>query len=125
MVENPAQLGGPFDAIACNFSLLGESLTPLLAVLRATLSPSGHLVIQTVHPFTACGDAPYRDGWRTETFDGFGGAFKATMPWYFRTAGSWLRVVQDAGFQITDWAEPLHPKTGRPLSLLITARQQA
>ena len=28
-------------------------------------------MIQTVHPWGACGDEPYRDGWRLETFDGF------------------------------------------------------
>jgi hypothetical protein len=45
---------------------------PLLAAARARLARGGALVIQTVHPWTARGDAPYADGWRTETFAGFG-----------------------------------------------------
>jgi 2-polyprenyl-3-methyl-5-hydroxy-6-metoxy-1,4-benzoquinol methylase len=112
--------GAPFDAVACNFSLLGEELAPLLRALARLLAPGAPLLIQTVHPFTAAGEAPYGDGWREETFAGFGSGFQAPMPWYFRTVGSWLRVLAVAGFVVTSLDEPLNPSTGRPLSLLIT-----
>jgi SAM-dependent methyltransferase len=117
-------LAGPgrYDAVVCNFSLLGQALAPLLLALRGLLADGAPLVVQTVHPFTACGGAPYRDGWREETFAGFGGSFGAPMPWYFRTVASWLRLLADAGLPATSLAEPADPTTGRPLSLLLTGR---
>jgi 2-polyprenyl-3-methyl-5-hydroxy-6-metoxy-1,4-benzoquinol methylase len=118
----PAKLGSPYDAIICNFSLLGEAITPLLAALRASLTSGGRLYVQTVHPFAAGGDAPYRDGWRTETFDSFGGAFPTPMPWYFRTVGAWLAALRDAGLIVDECLEPTHPATGHPLSLLLISR---
>ena len=63
---------GRFDAVACNFALLDEDLAPLLQAVRGLLAPGGRLVVQTVHPWGACGEEPYRDGWRLETFEGFG-----------------------------------------------------
>lgn len=118
----PSRLGGLYDAVICNFALLGDDIAPLLAALRACLMSTGRLFIQTVHPFTACGDAPYRDGWREETFDAFGGAFPTPMPWYFRTIGSWLAVLRDAGLAVAECVEPVHPATMRPLSLLLVCR---
>ncbi len=109
---------GPWRAIVCNFSLLGDPLHLLLAALRLRLAPSGVLLVQTVHPWSARGDAPYRSEWRTETFDAFAIAFPSPMPWYFRTLGSWHREFEMAGLRVTQIQEPLHPITGAPLSLL-------
>jgi 2-polyprenyl-3-methyl-5-hydroxy-6-metoxy-1,4-benzoquinol methylase len=125
LVAEPQRVAGPFDVIVCNFSLLGETIGPLLRALRPRLSAEGGLLIQTVHPFTACGEEPYQNGWRIETFANFGKAFPEQMPWYFRTVGSWLQALQQAGWRVTDLAEPLHPDTGRPLSLLLTAHREA
>jgi SAM-dependent methyltransferase len=113
---------GPYDAVVCNFSLLGEELAPLLRALRGLLADGAPLVVQTVHPFTAGGQAPYRDGWREETFAGFGGSFGASMPWYFRTVGGWLRLFAESGLRVDAFEEPIDPATGRPLSLLLTGR---
>lgn len=112
---------GRFDVLVCNFALLEAHLDDLLAALRALLNPQGLLLIQTVHPWTARGDAGYRDGWRTETFAGFGSGFSAAMPWYYRTLESWLAILDAAGWQLTSLAEPRHPQTGLPASLLIGA----
>jgi SAM-dependent methyltransferase len=120
----PALAGalGRFDAVACNFALLDEDLAPLLQALRGLLAPGGKLVIQTVHPWGACGDEPYRDGWRLETFEGFGGqVFPEAMPWYFRTLASWHAALDASGFRLRALREPSHPATGRPLSLLLEA----
>jgi 2-polyprenyl-3-methyl-5-hydroxy-6-metoxy-1,4-benzoquinol methylase len=112
---------GPFTAIALNFALLSDEIVPLLSALGDRLTPSGALVIQTVHPWVACGDAtPYRDGWRTETFDALGGPFPSAMPWYFRTLASWIHAIREAGLDVLRLEEPAHPETGRPLSLLVT-----
>jgi 2-polyprenyl-3-methyl-5-hydroxy-6-metoxy-1,4-benzoquinol methylase len=112
-------LGGPFDVAVCNFSLLGEDIASTLRAIRGLIRLNGRLVIQTVHPWSACGDAPYRDGWRTETFDSFAGQFPEAMPWYFRTAGSWWRTIAENGFVVESWEEPLDPASQRPLSLMM------
>ncbi len=112
-------LGGPFDVAVCNFSLLGEDIMFVLRAIRDLIRWNGWLVIQTVHPWMACGDAPYVDGWRTETFEGFGSQFPAAMPWYFRTAGSWWRAIIESGFTVERWEEPLDPISQRPLSLVM------
>lgn len=125
LVDDPTRAGGPYDVIACNFSLLGADLVPLLRALRQNLTPSGALVIQTVHPWTAAGDEGYADGWRTETFDAFGGDFAEPMPWYFRTLGSWMDALRDGGFRVSTIREPIHPETGQPASLLMVAEPRA
>ena len=115
---------GTFDALACNFALLEEDIVPMLRDLRALLAPGGHLVVQTVHPWSACGAEPYRDGWRLEDFAGFGDqAFPEPMPWYFRTLATWLADLSSAGFQLDQLREPAHPDTARPLSLLLQAKR--
>ena len=121
LASDPNALGGErFDAAVCNFSLLGEEIGPLLRGLAQHLAPGAPLLIQTVHPFTAVGDAPYRDGWREETFAGFGAGFAAPMPWYFRTVAGWLAELRAAGLTVADLQEPINHETGRPLSLLLT-----
>jgi 2-polyprenyl-3-methyl-5-hydroxy-6-metoxy-1,4-benzoquinol methylase len=119
IISDPAILGEPYDAIVCNFSLLGEEIGYLLRALRKTMLPGGHLFIQTLHPFTACQELPYIDGWRTETFDSFGGTFVLPMPWYFRTVSSWFQQVSEANWRVQAFEEPMHPDTKCPLSLLL------
>jgi 2-polyprenyl-3-methyl-5-hydroxy-6-metoxy-1,4-benzoquinol methylase len=125
IITDPDALGDPFDAIVCNFALLSEDVAPLLAALRRKLAAGGALLIQTVHPWTASGDQPYRDGWRTETFDAFGGQFRESMPWYFRTLQSWIAALREAGLCLVDLVEPTHPDTIRPLSLILSCRAAA
>ncbi|HZG42245.1 MAG TPA: methyltransferase domain-containing protein, partial [Longimicrobium sp.] len=120
LTADPSLARGEYDAVVCNFSLLDEHPVPLLRSLRRVLRPGGALVVQTVHPWTAAGEGPYEDGWRTETFAGFGEGFAAPMPWYYRTLASWIGVVSSAGYRLTEVHEPLHPNTGRPASLILT-----
>jgi 2-polyprenyl-3-methyl-5-hydroxy-6-metoxy-1,4-benzoquinol methylase len=118
--QEPHRAGADFDVVVCNFSLLGENITPVLRACRRVVVPNGKLLIQTVHPFPDSADTPYVDGWREETFGAFDGDF-APMPWFFRTIGTWLSQVTAAGFRVIDLREPLHPETRRPLSLLMIA----
>ena len=111
-------VSGPWPLIVCNFALLGDPLFPLLAALRARLAPGGCLLVQTVHSWSARGDAPYRSEWRTEAFDAFAVTFPTSMPWYYRTLRSWLEQFALAGLRVVTLDEPLHPLTGTPLSLL-------
>jgi 2-polyprenyl-3-methyl-5-hydroxy-6-metoxy-1,4-benzoquinol methylase len=119
IIADPAILGQSYDGIVCNFSLLGEEIGDLLRSLRKAIVSDGHLLIQTVHPFTAGQEQPYVDGWKTETFDNFGGAFREPMPWYFRTVSSWFQQVSKAGWRVCECEEPTHPQTQIPLSMLL------
>ena len=118
-IAQPAALGCPYDVAVCNFALLSETLAPLLGVLASGLAPFGVLLIQTLHPWAACGEEPYRDGWREETFAGFGSGRWQPMPWYFRTLESWHGEIRAAGLALTACREPRDPGTLRPLSLLL------
>ncbi len=117
--RDAAVAAGPWRGIVCNFSLLAEPVHPLLSALRARLAPDGVLLIQTVHPWSARGDAPYRSEWRTEAFDAFAVSFPTPMPWFYRTMGDWQAQLALAGLRIAQLEEPLHPTTGSPLSLLL------
>jgi len=119
LVANPEQVGRNYDVVICNFSLLSEELSPLLRTLSSVLSNEGVIMIQTLHPFNVQ-DEPYEDGWREETFKGMGEGYSSSMPWYYRTMGSWLREVESAGLRLVDIKEPLNPKSGKPFSLLMT-----
>lgn len=119
-VHEPQHVGSDFDVAVCNFSLLGEHVARVLrAVLRVT-APSGRLVVQTVHPATDASAGSYADGWREERFEPLPGTWQP-MPWYFRTFGSWIRVLRAAGWQVETVTEPVNPHTGTPASLLLIA----
>lgn len=120
-IENDTTLlPGPWRGIVCNFSLLGDPIHPLLASLRARLAPGGRLLIQTLHPWAARGNAPYRSEWRTESFDACSVAFPSSMPWYYRTLAAWHEQLTLAGLNIVRFEEPVHAETGVPLSMLLT-----
>lgn len=119
IAADPEWLGRGFDAVIFNFALLDEGVDSVLRAVHRILSPSGSLFIQTVHPWTASGEAPYEDAWRTETFVGFGPAFPEPMPWYFRTLNSWVSLLHQSGYRIKDLREPARPDTSEPVSLLL------
>jgi SAM-dependent methyltransferase len=110
------------DVAICNFSLLGkESVEGLLRAAPKLLAPGGALIVQTVHPLLACGEAPYIDGWRAGSWAGFSERFTDAPPWYFRTLESWVRLFNDSGLRLQEVREPLHPKSGKPASLILIA----
>ena len=113
------------DAVVCNFSLIGESSAE--AVLRGgrrVLAPDGAIVIQTLHPLARSSVGPYRDGWREGSWAGIGQAFSDPPPWYFRTVGSWIRLLRSNGFGIVDLLEPVG-RAGEPLSAIFVAERAA
>jgi SAM-dependent methyltransferase len=120
LIADPERCGDGFDLVVANFALLEQELLPLLKTLRRILTADGWLLVQTLHPLAA--GPPYEDGWRTEDFCGFGDGAWTRMPWYFRTLGSWVGVLREAGFALHGLQEPAHPQERRPLSLLIEAR---
>ena len=110
------------DVVIANFSLIGkESVEGVLRHVPRMLAPNGALIVQTLHPITACGDQPYEDGWRPGSWTGCGAGFSNPAPWYFRTVESWQKLFVHSGLRVTETKEPLHPISGRPASLLIVA----
>jgi SAM-dependent methyltransferase len=120
LVAVPERCGAGFDLVVANFAFFEEKILPLLAALRHIMTADGWLLVQTLHPLAA--GPPYEDGWRTEDFCGFGDGAWTPMPWYFRTLGSWIGVLHEAGFALHGLQEPVHPQERRPLSLLLEAR---
>jgi 2-polyprenyl-3-methyl-5-hydroxy-6-metoxy-1,4-benzoquinol methylase len=110
------------DAVVCNFSLLGkESVEATCVAMASLLTPGGVLIVQTLHPLVACGEAPYEDGWREGSWQGFNSQFSDPPPWYFRTLGSWVALLRDSGMYLQSMLEPRHPLTGRPVSVIFVA----
>jgi len=118
------RLVGPFDAVVANFSLIGgRTVDDLVHGIPRLLAPSGSLVIQTVHPIVACGDLPYKDGWRPGSWTGFSSDFVDPAPWYFRTMESWESLITGSGLTIRSKLEPMNPTTGKPASLIFIAQR--
>lgn len=110
------------DVAIANFSLIGrESVDNLLACVPRLLNPRGTLVVQTLHPIVAAGDALYEDGWREGSWAGFSAEFSDPAPWYFRTTESWVRLIVASGLRLLELREPLHPISGKPASLILIA----
>jgi SAM-dependent methyltransferase len=120
LVAAPERCGEGFDLVVANFALFEENILPLLAALRRIMTADGWLLVQTLHPLAV--GPPCEDGWRTEDFCGFGDGAWTPMPWYFRTLGSWVGVLREAGFTLHGLQEPAHPQERHPLSLLLEAR---
>ena len=109
-----------FDVAVCNFSLIGKaSVEALIRAVPSLLAANGALIVQTLHPLMACGEAPYVDGWREGSWNGFDQSFVDPAPWYFRTLSGWCGLFASAGLQVGDIREPLHPDTGKPASLIL------
>jgi SAM-dependent methyltransferase len=116
---------GPFDAAVCNFSLLGnESVESLIGGIGAYLGVTGCFIVQTLHPAAACGDAPYRDGWRAGSWAGFGAEFSDPAPWYFRTLASWYAMLRRCGFDVIECRAPRARAAIAPSSILFICRQR-
>jgi 2-polyprenyl-3-methyl-5-hydroxy-6-metoxy-1,4-benzoquinol methylase len=114
-----ASLRSAFDAIVCNFSLFGDTSTEsLLRALPFYLGIPGYLVVQTLHPVTACGGEPYRDGWRAGSWSGFSAAFRDPAPWYFRTLASWFAILRRCGFALLEFREPAAANATAPASVI-------
>jgi 2-polyprenyl-3-methyl-5-hydroxy-6-metoxy-1,4-benzoquinol methylase len=113
------------DVAVANFSLIGkESVELLLEATPRLLNPGGSLVIQTLHPvmMSVDGTHPYEDGWRSGSWSGFNDRFTDPAPWYFRTIGSWVRLLTRSKLHVLELREPIHPVSHAPASLILIAR---
>jgi trans-aconitate methyltransferase len=109
----------PLESAAINFALLDQQKTEaLLPALKYYLKKLGWLFIQTLHPHTQAGDQPYQSGWRSGSWDGLKQDFTQPYEWYFRTLQDWVQLFSQSGYQLKELWEPLHPKTGKPASII-------
>ncbi|MBV1883211.1 MAG: methyltransferase domain-containing protein [Pseudomonadales bacterium] len=116
--------GQKFDTAVCNFSLLGKSTVEhIFKVLPSILHDSGYFIVQTLHPIECCSEYPYESGWREGSWEGFDDEFCDPAPWYFRTVEAWRALFFKNGFEIVQCREPVHPKTGKPASLLLIGKK--
>lgn len=105
-----------------NFALIGkEAVDALIRTSPSLLEPGGALIVQTLHPVVASGDQPYEDGWRAGSWAGFSDDFSDPAPWYFRTLGSWVKLIASSGLRLEEVREPMHPATGKPASVIFIA----
>ena len=95
-----------------------------LAGAARAVVPGGLLVIQTLHPLTACGDRPYIDGWRSASGACLGSGFQDDAPWYFRTLGRWLELVNSGDWRLAAVEEPLDDNHYLPASLILIATRR-
>ena len=110
------------DVAVANFSLIGkEAVDALVRRIPSLLVPRGRLIVQTLHPASTLGELPYVDGWRPGSWAGFSPSFTDPAPWFFRTLATWVTLIIESGFVVRELAEPLHPHTLKPASLLIVA----
>lgn len=116
---------GTFDAAVCNFSLLGKKSVEALLAAIADYVGTGHLIVQTLHPVAACGEHPYRDGWRDGSWSGFGAEFSDPAPWYFRTLESWLSMLRRNGLELLECREPTAPNSSAPAAVIFICKTRA
>jgi hypothetical protein len=53
---------------------------------------------------------------------GFSDAFSDAPPWYFRTLQTWVELLRTGGLILQQMQEPLHPRTGKPASVIFRAQ---
>lgn len=108
-----------FDAVVCNFSLLGnESVTHIFEQASSLLNEAGSLIVQTIHPFVASEGEKYTDGWREGSWLGFNDKFSNPAPWYFRTMETWKTIFKNNGFRLIRTIEPSNIKSNTPASVI-------
>ncbi len=108
-----------FDAVICNFSLIGkEGVDNLIRAIPGLLNNGGVLYIQTLH-YLVCGEkGECKDGWKEGSWDGFGAEFSDPAPWYYRTKESWEQLLGKNGFINIECREPKYSEKEKPVSML-------
>ncbi len=108
-----------FDAVICNFSLIGkDDVEQLIRSIPNLLNRKGNFYIQTLYPLMCCRETEYEDGWRKGSWDGLGPQFKDPAPWYFRTIATWERLLSQSGFEIIERREPKFSESEKLASVI-------
>lgn len=108
-----------FDAIVINFALLDkETSAALIHYLPRILVGGGMVFIQTLHPLVIVSSEAYKSGWKDGNWAGMKRDFVQPYQWYFRTTEDWVKLFTEARYNIKEIGEPVHPDTGKPLSII-------
>ena len=114
-----------FSCLICNFSILGQrDLVQIASAGRNLLEERGKIIIQTLHPIIACGEAAYVEGWRETSWQGIGDEAFHPAPWYFRTVESWIEEFHSRNYRLLNLREPCHPATKKPMSIIFVFERQ-
>lgn len=113
----------PFDLISINFALFENNKTAkLLKKLPDYLTKNGKVIIQTLHPCFVDMDEFYKSGWKENNWKGLKRNFTQPHSWYFRTLKDWIKLFKKIGLKLEEIEEPIHPKTGRPASIIFVLK---
>ena len=113
----------PFDLVSINFALFENKKTArLIKRLPHYLTQNGTIIIQTLHPFAITKEAPYKSAWQKDSWKGLKRKFTQPHRWYFRTLEDWVKLFKKAGLLLEAIEEPIHPKTGRPVSVVFVLK---
>ncbi|KAF3890755.1 class I SAM-dependent methyltransferase [Tolypothrix bouteillei VB521301] len=108
-----------FSCFICNFSILGQrDLTDIADAGHRLLEPCGKIIVQTLHPSTACGDTETADGWRETSWQEIGNEPFHPAPWYYRTVESWIEEFCTRDYRLLNLREMYHPVTNKPISII-------
>ncbi|MEQ9667453.1 class I SAM-dependent methyltransferase [Coleofasciculus sp. G2-EDA-02] len=114
-----------FSCLICNFSILGQrDLAYIASAGLCLLEEHGKIIIQTLHPTIACGDAAYVPGWRETAWQGIGDETFHPAPWYFRTIESWIEEFHARNYRLLKLREPCHPATNKLISIIFVFERQ-
>jgi 2-polyprenyl-3-methyl-5-hydroxy-6-metoxy-1,4-benzoquinol methylase len=114
-----------FSCLICNFSILGQrDLAQIASAGLCLLEDRGKIIVQTLHPIIACGEAAYADGWRETSWQGIGDEAFHPAPWYFRTVESWIEGFHAENYRLLNLREPCHPATKKPISIIFVFERE-
>ncbi|MGQ4647244.1 methyltransferase domain-containing protein [Lyngbya aestuarii] len=114
-----------FSCLICNFSILGQQdLAQIAEAGLHLLEVDGKIIVQTLHPIIAYGDAAYTPGWRETSWQGIADEEFQPAPWYFRTIQSWIEEFHAQNYRLLDLREPCHPATNKPISIIFVFERQ-
>jgi 2-polyprenyl-3-methyl-5-hydroxy-6-metoxy-1,4-benzoquinol methylase len=123
IITGKHQLPSDFDAAVINFALLDEETTEkLIHYLPFLLKENGLVFIQILHPLVIAYNDDYKSGWKNGSWTGMKRDFVQPYQWYFRTTEDWVKLFIQAGFDLKEIREPVHPSTGKPLSIIFVLR---
>jgi len=97
IVEGKFLQGAPYDLAIFNFCLyLADTLPKLLSHTLQSLSETGTILIQTLHPFfLAQNGFEYKSQWLSDAWKGLPEGFVDGHSWYARTFEDWIALLQD------------------------------
>ena len=114
----------PFDAVVLNFCLYQkDEVGDLLKALKESLSKSGIIFIQTLHPsFLLLNELPYEDQWIADSWKGLQGNFVQPHSWYARTLENWINTFRSCKYELIKLIE-VNNNSKIPVSIIFILKK--